>query len=125
MRHPLWISIVPKHEQVQLLLTDPGRGTVLKARLPLPRSQHTMRQLLETLSSWYCRPLVAVLDADAEEFSDHPERWGVLLGEVDDLDVTVRWVRRKAEQQRDRYFDGMGDFSGARRSLSFSATGQK
>ena len=109
MPQPLWVSIVPKSGRAQLLVSEPGKGTVLKARLPLPQSQHALRMLLEALSSWYARPLVAVLDADAEEVASHPERWGVWLSDVDDLDVTVRWVHRKDERARDRFFDGAGD----------------
>lgn len=124
MPQPLWISIVPKSERAQLLVSEPGRGTVLKARLPLPQSKHALRLLLEALSCWYGRPLVAVLDADAEEVASHPERWGVWLADVNDLDVSVRWVRRKGERARDRFFDGVGDSSRARQLLSFEAGGQ-
>jgi hypothetical protein len=108
----------------QLLLSEPGKGTVLKARLPLPQSNHALRMLLETVAHWYGRPLVAVLDADAEEVAAHPERWGVWLAEVDDLDVTVRWVRRGSERARDRFFDGVGESARARKLLSFEAGGQ-
>lgn len=124
MLQPLWISIVPQSGMAQLLLSEPGKGTVLKARLPLPQSNHALRMLLETVAHWYGRPLVAVLDADAEEVAAHPERWGVWLAEVDDLDVTVRWVRRGSERARDRFFDGVGESARARKLLSFEAGGQ-
>ncbi len=124
MNQPLWVSIVPREESAQLLVSEARRGTVLKARLPLPRTKHALRMLLESLSHWYNRPLVAVLDADAEEVSAHPERWAVWLSDTDDLDVTVRWVRSRGDRARDRFFDGLGDFARARKLLSFEAGGQ-
>lgn len=123
MQQPIWAAIEPRGQAVELLVSEPERGTVLKARLPLPTTQHGLRMLLESLSHWYCRPLVAVIDADASEVAGHPERWGVWLSDLDDLDVTVRWVRQRA-RARDRFFDGVGDFARARKLLSFSSGGQ-
>lgn len=74
MERPIWSSLKPRGEAVQILVSEAERGTVLKARLPMPATQHGLRMLLESLSHWYCRPLVAVIDADVEEVADHPER---------------------------------------------------
>lgn len=123
MEQPIWASLEPRSQTIQILVSEAERGTVLKARLPLPATQHGLRMLLESLSHWYCRPLVAVIDADAEQVAAHPERWGVWLGDTDDLDVTVRWVRR-GDRARDRFFDGVGDFARARKLVNFASGGQ-
>lgn len=95
MQQPIWASLEPTTKDIKVLVSEAGRGTVLKARLPLPQTKHGLRMLLESLSHWYGRPLVAVINADAEEVAAHPERWGVWLADTDDLDVTVRWLRRR------------------------------
>lgn len=123
MQQPIWASLLPTEKDIKLLVSEAGRGTVLKARLPLPETKHGLRMLLESLSHWYCRPLVAVIDADAEAVAGHPERWGVWLADTDDLDVTVRWLHRK-DRARDRFFDGLGDFGRARKALNFASGGQ-
>lgn len=123
MEQPIWALLEPRGGAVQILVSEAGSGTVLKARLPLPATKHGIRMLLESLSHWYCRPLVAVIDADAAEVAGHPERWGVWLSGTDDLDVTVRWVRRPG-RARGRFFDGIGEFGRARKLLSFASGGQ-
>ncbi len=125
MQQPIWVAIEPKGDRVQVLVSEAERGTVLKARLPMPKSKHALRMLLEVLSHWMARPLVAVLDADAEEVAAHPERWAVWLSDVDDLDVTVRWLHPRRLAARDRYFDGQGDFHQGKRLIGFASGGQR
>lgn len=91
---PLWITIEPSPSEVRLILTEPGSGPALKARLPLPTQARAVPLLLESLSTWYHRPLHAVLDADAEDIRLHPERWVLLAGDLALRGVsasTTRW----------------------------------
>lgn len=82
--------------------------------------------LLEALSAWYRLPLHAVLDADAPDVRHNPERWSLLVDDTPGLDVTVEWVSRAVvAPSRDRFLGSMGDFSSARRLLTFGATGQR
>jgi hypothetical protein len=124
---PIWMTIEPCPSEVRLLLTEPGAGPALKARLPLPapRSRAPLL-LLEAFSAWYGRPLHAVLDADAEEVQRHPERWVHLAGDLPLVDVSIEWARAPSEaerKRRGRYLDEMGDTRSARRLLGLSATG--
>ena len=81
--------------------------------------------LLEALSLWYGLPLHAVLDADAEDVRRHPERWSLLLGDAPERAVRVEWVAVPPCRKHDRALEGMGDFVGGRKLVSFAATGQR
>jgi hypothetical protein len=77
MSQPLWLTIEPHPEEMLLSLHEPFRGSVLRARLPLcPCQPRALATLLESLVARYGRPLVAVLDADAQDVRQHGERWG-------------------------------------------------
>jgi len=124
---PLWMSIDPDHEETRLMLTEARVGAALRARLPpVPRQPRALAQLLEALSAWYGMPLTAVIDAGAEGALHHPERWAQLLGEIDGEQVRVEWVVVPARaERRDRFLGELGDFSAAKRLLTFAATGQR
>lgn len=123
MHQPLWMALQAQQTEIELLLSEPERGTLLKARFPHPRRAEGLRLLLEALVAWHGRPIVAALDADAEEVQRQKARWAVLLGDLDGLDVSVRWVQT-ARPGRDRFFDGVGDFASARKLIRFGAGGQ-
>jgi hypothetical protein len=123
---PLWITIEPSPSEVRLILTEPGSGPALKARLPLPTQARAVPLLLESLSTWYNRPLHAVLDADAEDIRLHPERWVLLAGDLALQQVSVEWARRPQaarQKERSRFLQELGEFRGARQLLGFTATG--
>lgn len=123
---PLWITIEPTASEVRLMLTEPGLGPKLKARLPLPAQARAVPALLEALSTWCRRPLHAVLDADAEDIRLHPERWALLAGELPVVEVSVEWSRRAdriRRKEQGRYFEELGDFRSARSLLGFATTG--
>ena len=59
---PLWLSLEPRLAFTQILLSQPGTGTLLKARLaPEPRHPGALTMFLEALAGWHGRPLSAVL----------------------------------------------------------------
>ena len=124
---PLWMSIDPGHNETRLMLTEARVGAALRARLPpVPRQPRALAQLLEALSAWYGMPLTAVIDAGAEGALHHPQRWAQLLGEIDGEQVRVEWVVVPARaERRDRFLGELGDFSAAKRLLTFAATGQR
>lgn len=124
---PLWMSIDPDHDETRLMLTEARVGAALRARLPpVPRQPRALAQLLEALSAWYGIPLTAVIDAGAEGALHHPQRWAQLLGEIDGEQVRVEWVVVPARtERRDRFLGELGDFSAAKRLLTFAATGQR
>lgn len=127
MPSPLWMSIEPRAEEVRLLLSEPSRGTVLKAQLRPPEHTRALPLLLEALSAWHRLPLHAVLDADGEDVRRHPDRWALLVGDLPALDVTVEWAKRPdgADRRRkSRFLDELGPFGSGRRLINFSATGQ-
>ena len=125
MPTPLWMSIEPRGSEIRLLLSEPAVGTRLKARLPSPpRHPRAVPMFLEALSAWHRSPLHAVLDADASVVRRDPEQWALLVGDLPGLDVRVEWVGRP-KAKRDRFLESMGDFSGARRLVTFGATGQR
>lgn len=122
----LWMSVQPSSDEVRIMLTEPGKGPVLKARLPSPpQDVRSLGRLLETIVTWYGQPLRAVLDADALDVRDHPERWFELFGDMHSLLVTVEWVSRPRASKRDRFLESMGDFESARRLLTFASTGSR
>jgi len=115
------------HDETTLMLIEARVGPALRARLPpVPRQPRALAQLLEALSAWYGMPLTAVIDAGAEGASHHPQRWTQLLGEIDGEQVRVEWVVVPARaERRDRFLGELGDFSAAKRLLTFAATGQR
>lgn len=128
MSSPLWIAIEPRIVETRLLLSVPGVGTALRARLPLlPQQPQALATLLTALSAWYGAPCCAVLDAAAEDVWQHPERWARLLGELDDERIWVEWVWPPSPRAaaRDRFLGAVGDFARAKRLLTFAATGQR
>lgn len=124
---PLWMTIEPCPSEVRLMLTEPGAGPSLKARLPLPAPHsRALLLLMEAVSLWYRRPLHAVLDADAEDVRRNPERWVHLAGDLPIVEVSIEWARRPREverKRRGRYLEVMGEVRSARRLLGLCATG--
>ena len=123
----LWLSLEPRHGFTQILLSQAGVGTLLKARLaPEPMHPGALTKFLEALSDWQGRPLCAVLDADAEEVLRAPERWARMMGDASEsTSITVEWSSpQQGKLWRDRFFE-VGDFSSSRRLLSLGATGQR
>ena len=123
---PLWITIEPTPSEVRLLLSEPAAGPAMKARLPLPTQGRAVPLLLESLSLWYGQALHAVLDADAEDNRLHPERWGLLAGDLGGPLLSVQWARRPRsaqQKQRGRFLEQLGDFRSARQLLGFATTG--
>lgn len=123
----LWMTIDPDEDETRLMLTEARVGSALRARLPpVPRQPQALAQLLGAISAWYGMPLSAVVDAGAQcAWHHHPERWAQFLGEIDGESVRVEWVVVPAGRQRDRFLSDMGDFSSAKRLVTFAATGQK
>ena len=69
---------------------------------------------MEALSTWYALPLHAVLDADASDVRQHPERWALLVGDLRSFEVSVVWATRSEARQlarRRRFLDPMGSFA--------------
>jgi len=123
---PLWMSIDPDHDETRLMLTEARVGAALRARLPrVPRQPRALAQLLEALSAWYGMPLSAVIDAGAEGALHHPQRWAQLLGELAGEQVRVEWIVVPTRAERDRFLGELGDFSAAKRLITFAATGQR
>lgn len=124
---PIWMTIEPRPTEVRLVVTEPGAGPSLKARLPLPAPRsRALVLLLEALSGWYGRPLHAVLDADAEDVRRHPDRWVHLAGDLPLAEVSVAWVhapRTDERKRRGRFLDELGDARSARRLLGLHTTG--
>lgn len=124
---PLWMSIEPMIVETRLMLSVPGVGTALRARLPLlPRQPQALSMLLGGLGAWFGEPFCAVLDAEAEDVLRHPERWTRLLGELDGEQFRVEWIgHSRSSRERDRFLGAVGDFRRAKRLITFAATGQR
>lgn len=124
MSQPLWLTIEPHPDEVLLSLHEPGRGSILRARLPVcPQQPRALATLLESLVAWYGRPLVAVLDADAQDVRQHGERWARLLGELDERHIEVQWSHRRTGKPRDRFLGKLGNFRPAARMVGLVAGG--
>ena len=122
----LWMTIEPDEDETRLMLTEGRVGAALRARLPpVPHQPRALAQLLEALSAWYGMRLSAVIDAGAQGALHHPERWAQLLGEIDGEQVRIEWVVVPTQRERDRLLGELGDFSRAKRLVTFAATGQK
>lgn len=122
---PLWLALQPGQSHTQMLLSQSGTGTLLKARLsPEPMHPGALAKLLEALADWQGQSLFAVLDADAEEVRRCPERWARMTDEaVKSPAITVEWSAPvQGPLWRERFFE-MGDFASTRRLLTRSATG--
>jgi hypothetical protein len=121
----LWMAIEPREFELRLQLTDPGKGLVMRCRLPQePAHPRALANLLQAFSDWYGRPLTAVLDADAQDVGLRPAFYARMLGELDGERIRVQWSRplRKAFR-RDRYLGALGDFRRARELVTFAGTG--
>ncbi len=126
MSHPLWMSLEPLGSEVRMMLSAPGTGTLLKARMPNPPAHpRAVISLLEALTLWCGQPLRAVIDADAEDVRRQPARWAALLGDAPELAVAVEWSAPPRRRSRDKHLSTMGDFSLARRLITLAATGQR
>lgn len=124
---PLWLTLQPDSRYTQILLSQSGSGTLLKARLaPEPMHPGALSKLLEALADWQGRELFAVIDADAEEVRRAPERWSRMLGEAAERpSLTIEWCSPPSGRlARQRFFE-LGDFSSAQRLLVHGATGQR
>src|SRR5262245_6220110 len=119
MSSPLWMSVEPRTQEIRLMLSEPERGTVLKARLRTPPSHpRALGMLLEALSAWYRLPLHAVIDADSPDVQRWPELWAQLAGETPELDIHVEWVARPVAGRRDKYLAALGEFTSGRRLIN-------
>lgn len=126
MALPLWMSIEPMLGETRLQLSEPGKRSRLRARLPeTPHHPRALLSLLESMSLWYGTPLHAVVDADAAAIRRDPQRWAMLLGDANELSVRVHYVSVPASRRdrRDRFLSTLGDFGHAERLTSFAATG--
>lgn len=121
----LWMGIEPREEETRLQLTEPGRGPVLRARMPImPAHPRALAHLLEALSDWYGLPLTAVLDADARDVVERPVTWARMLGELDGERIRVQWTCPVSKRlRRDRYLEAMGDFRKNKQLITFTAAG--
>ena len=122
----LWMTIEPRETETRLQLSVGGGGLCLRARLPVyPHHPRALAQLLEALVAWYGRPLTAVLDADAQDVAQHPERWARLLGDLDGERIRVEWVSvPRLAFRRDRFLGRLGGSRRHRELVGFAATGR-
>jgi hypothetical protein len=123
----LWVTIEPGYDETRLLLTCGETGAVMRARLPpVPMQPRALAMLLEGLSAYFGQSLTAVVDATVRGGGIHPNQWARLLDEIDSEQVRVQWVVAPGAVERDRFLKKTrGDFSVARRLLTFAATGLK
>jgi hypothetical protein len=124
---PLWLTLQPRLNFTQILLSESGTGTLLKARLAAePMHPGALSRFLQSLAEWQGRELFAVIDADAGPLQLAPDRWARMLGEANEHpSITVEWSAVPAGRlARQRFFE-FGDFNSARRLLVHAATGQQ
>lgn len=121
----LWLSIEPTPEHTRFLLSRGSSGVALKALLPsTPAQPKALALLLEALVAWYNLPLTAVLDADAQDVQRHPEVWADWLGDLTSPQISIAWgALPPSDTHRDRFLAKMGDFSRAKRLISFASGG--
>ena len=121
---PLWMSIVPDVVETRLMLAAGGVGQVLRARFPLvPRQPEGLKLFLRGIAAWYGESFCAVLDAESQDVLEHPERWSLLLGDLNDAVTSVEWVWSSKELRRDRFLDRLTGFARSERLLTYAATG--
>lgn len=123
----LWLSIEPKPYETRLMLSQSTVGTLLRARLPpMPAQPQALAQLLEGLVAWFGLPLCAVLDADAQDVQDHPDRWSDYFGPLHSPHISIAWSALSlVPTQKDPWLgDKLGNFSRAKRLINRAATGQ-
>jgi hypothetical protein len=119
----LWVSIEPGEDETRVMVTSARTGAALRARLPpMPCQPQALLLLLQGLSAWFGEPLTAVVAADKEDVLVHPERWALLLGEIDSEQARIEWVV-VPPVERDRFLGELGDFKSAKRLIVFTATG--
>ena len=123
---PLWMSIEPDISGTRIMMTMGGVGTLMRARFPhIPSQPEALGLLLRGIAAWFGEPFCAVLDADAKDVWDHPERWARYLGDLDERVVRVEWRGYSESFRRDPLVGTVGDFRRARRLITHAATGQK
>jgi hypothetical protein len=122
----LWLSIEPKPTETRLMLSQSTVGTLLRARLPAtPAQPQALAQLLEGMVAWFGQPLCAVLDADAQDVQDHPDRWSDYFGPLNSPHITIAWSALSlVPERRDPWLGKLGNFSRAKRLINLAATGQ-
>lgn len=122
----LWLSIEPDIAETKLTLSQSTVGALLRARMPaMPAQPQALAQLCEALVSWFGLPLCAVLDADAQDVQDHPERWASFFGPLQSPHITVAWSALSlVPRPRDPWLGKLGGFSRAKRLINLAATGQ-
>jgi len=124
----LWLSIEPSPAETRLMLSQSMVGTLLRARLsPTPAQPQALAQLLEGLVAWCGRPLCAVLDADARDVQDHPERWSDYFGPLRSSHISIAWTALSLAPRPDHPYwrdAKLGRFDRAKRLIHLAATGQ-
>ena len=124
----LWLTIEPCLVETKLMLTQAPVGTVLQASFPLvPKQPEALGLFLRGVAAWHGEPLCAVLDAEAEDVWQHPERWAQLLGNLDDSCIRVEWIGySQAIKAKDKpqFKSQSASFEKARRLCNYAATGQ-
>jgi hypothetical protein len=127
----LWLSIEPTPQCTRLLLSRASSGVALKALLPpMPAQPKALALLLESMVAWYNLPLTAVLDADAQDVHLHPEIWADWLGDLTSPQIFVAWgappppgSNSPSQREHNRFFAKMGNYSRAKRLISFASGG--
>ena len=75
--------------------------------------------------AWFGLPLCAVLDADAQDVQDYPERWSSYFGPLQSPHITIAWSALSLVPSRpDPWLGKLGGYSRARRLINLAATGQ-
>jgi len=118
MRRAFRCTLRVTRDEVQLLITHPEQGDVLKTRLdPRPCHPRALLTLLEGLSLWAGHPLCVALRVDA---SCQPWPASTLFG--DELwpaeSPLVRFEVEQPVPRRARRLSGLGDFRALRRERS-------
>lgn len=110
------LTVEPGRSQTRLQLLLPHVGPVLRARLPSqPTHDDALITFASSITQWLGHPVRVVIDADATELQDHPERWAALLSGADPAQVSLHWLSRPKVRPRDRFLSALGDFRSASR----------